>query len=101
MIFTRTFLLIAVTLVALSSLWSGADPAASAPSQCVSCTAAMVLDDMPDNTGDTTAQGANVSADPADPFVAGFLQAAAPDTRAELAATPPPSYKPAPAHVLL
>jgi hypothetical protein len=101
MILTRTLLLIAVTLVSLSSLWSGADDAASAPTQCASCTFAMVLDDMPDNTGDTTAQGANISADPADPFVAGFLAAAVPDTRAELAATPPPPYKPEPARVLL
>jgi len=101
MILTRTLLLIAVTLIALSSLWSGAGDTASAPSQCTSCTFAMVLDDMPDNTGDASAQGANISADPADPFVAGFLQAAAPDVRAELADTPPPPYKPEPARVLL
>ena len=101
MILTRAFLLIAVMLVTLSAQWSGTYGAATAPSQCESCPAVMALGDLPDEPGDAPVQGADISADPADPCVAGILQAAAPDARAELAATSQPRYKPAPAQVLL
>lgn len=62
---------------------------------------AMLLDDLPDDAGKASTQGADMSADPADPFVAGLLQAFVPDACAELTAAPQQSFKPGPARVLL
>ncbi len=86
---TRTFLIVTLLLLALSSLGIGVRGVADAPSDCASCVVAEAVVHAPGDRFDILMHPFEMAADPTDPFVAELRRDHPLATRSVAAAAPP------------
>ncbi len=86
---TRTFLIVTLLLLALSSLGTGVRSVADAPADCGSCVVVEAVAHVPSDRLDVLMHSFEMAADPTDPFVAELRHDHPLATRSVAAAAPP------------